>query len=143
MKVVVAVDGSYIALHALRASLELLRELAAPPEVVLAAVVDDADLPDAGKSQPEISSVLASEAETALAAATELCNQFAITPQQIVLHGHVVDEVMQLAQRTNANLIVVGTHGRKGIQRAVLGSTCEGLIRRSDIPVLAIRQPAP
>ena len=47
-----------------------------------------------------------------------------------------VASVLTLARQRRADLIVVGSHGRSGIPRAVLGSVAEGIIRRSQIPVL-------
>jgi Universal stress protein family len=37
---------------------------------------------------------------------------------------------------------VIGTHGRNGVRRAFLGSTAEAVIRTSDLPVLALRDPS-
>jgi nucleotide-binding universal stress UspA family protein len=42
-----------------------------------------------------------------------------------------------------ADLIVLGTHGRRGIGRVVLGSSAENVLRRSPIPVLLVRSPEP
>jgi len=142
MRAVVAIDGSYAALHALSAFLELADEFTGKPELHLVAVIDYLDLP-AGldKTPPEAPDLLASEAATALAAAAELVEQRGRRAIAQTLRGHVVDEVLACARQLDADIIVVGTHGRKGVQRAVLGSTCEGLIRRSDIPVLAVRKP--
>ncbi|MEO8387169.1 universal stress protein [Polaromonas sp.] len=42
-----------------------------------------------------------------------------------------------------ADLIVLGTHGRRGIGRAVLGSSAENVLRRSPVPVLLVRSPEP
>ncbi len=47
-----------------------------------------------------------------------------------------VSSVLQLARQRNADLIVIGSHGRSGIPRAFLGSVAEGILRRSHIPVL-------
>ena len=43
------------------------------------------------------------------------------------------------ARDWNADLVVVGTHGRKGMARALLGSGAESIIREADVPVLVIR----
>ena len=43
----------------------------------------------------------------------------------------------------NANLIVVGSHGRRGIGRVLLGSDAEQIIRHATVPVLVLRTPAP
>jgi nucleotide-binding universal stress UspA family protein len=52
--------------------------------------------------------------------------------------GRVADEIVQQAKRWRADLIVMGTHGRRGIKRALLGSDSELVVRYSAIPVLLI-----
>jgi nucleotide-binding universal stress UspA family protein len=51
----------------------------------------------------------------------------------------ISDAIEQEAERWNADLIVVGTHGRRGFRRLLLGSVAENLIRISTKPVLLIR----
>jgi nucleotide-binding universal stress UspA family protein len=48
-------------------------------------------------------------------------------------------EIVQLATNVEANLIVVGTHGRTGLSRALLGSEAELVVRRAPCPVLVVR----
>lgn len=55
--------------------------------------------------------------------------------------GHVVETVLRVVGECGADLVVVGTHGRTGAARVVLGSVAEGLVRRSRVPVLVARQP--
>ena len=43
-----------------------------------------------------------------------------------------------MASDTGAHLIVVGTHGRQGVKRAVLGSVAESLLRTAECPVLIV-----
>jgi len=52
---------------------------------------------------------------------------------------HIYDVIEEEAAKWAADLIVIGTHGRKGIRRLLLGSVAEGLIRVSSRPVLLIR----
>lgn len=59
-----------------------------------------------------------------------------------VVDGKPADAILAIA-RNAANLIVMGTHGRGGLARALLGSVAEDVIRRSDIPVLTMRNAAP
>ncbi len=47
--------------------------------------------------------------------------------------------ITQFAQGKNADLIIVGTHGRKGLTRMLMGSTAESLLRRSPCPVLVVK----
>jgi nucleotide-binding universal stress UspA family protein len=58
-----------------------------------------------------------------------------------VVHGEVVQAVLNLAQERGVDLIVMGSHGRSGIARALIGSKTEGLMRRSRVPVLVAPHP--
>lgn len=54
---------------------------------------------------------------------------------------HLADVVSEAAKLWNADLIVVGTHGRRGIGRVLMGSGAEQIIRMAPVPVLVIRGP--
>ncbi len=56
-----------------------------------------------------------------------------------VARGAAAQELAHLAAQLRAGLIVVGTHGRRGIRRAVLGSVAESLVRIATCPVLVMR----
>ncbi|WP_338618990.1 universal stress protein [Pigmentiphaga sp. CHJ604] len=62
-----------------------------------------------------------------------------------VLHdnfaGPVHELVIQEARKWPAHLIVIGTHGRRGLPRMVLGSSAEKILREAPVPVLLVRQP--
>ena len=53
--------------------------------------------------------------------------------------GDARDVILQTAKEVNADLIVMGTHGRRGLTRALLGSVAESVVRHSPIPVLTVR----
>ena len=55
------------------------------------------------------------------------------------LASDIAPTIMQSAAEFQADLIVIGTHGRRGIKRFFLGSVAEAVIRQSRIPVLSIR----
>jgi nucleotide-binding universal stress UspA family protein len=63
-------------------------------------------------------------------------------PQCIVQDGSVTDLILSLAEARAVNLIVMGTHGLRGIDRLMLGSVTERVLRRARCPVLAVRKPA-
>jgi nucleotide-binding universal stress UspA family protein len=56
-----------------------------------------------------------------------------------VILGRVADRIVQEANRWRADVIVMGTHGRRGIGRLVLGSDAENVLRQSRVPVLLVR----
>jgi nucleotide-binding universal stress UspA family protein len=57
--------------------------------------------------------------------------------------GDPVTEILMVAEDTHADLIVMGTHGRRGIPRLLMGSVAELVVRRADCPVLTVRTPFP
>ena len=57
--------------------------------------------------------------------------------------GPVWEQISKEADKWNADLVVLGTHGRRGVGRALLGSTAELLVRHASVPVLLIRLPEP
>jgi nucleotide-binding universal stress UspA family protein len=65
----------------------------------------------------------------------------AVSMTPVVLIGHPAECIAAHAQELGAELIVVGTHGRKGLSRVLLGSVAERTVRLSPIPVLTIRTP--
>ena len=55
--------------------------------------------------------------------------------------GRVADAIVEEAKSAGCDLIVIGTHGRRGFRRALLGSDAESVLRESPVPVLLVRAP--
>lgn len=55
------------------------------------------------------------------------------------LMGAPADEIVRLAESGRYDLIVMGTHGRTGLRRLLMGSIAEAIVRRSPIPVVTVR----
>lgn len=63
---------------------------------------------------------------------------------EIMVHeGTAADCILSFAQKQEADLIVMGTHGRRGYDRLVIGSVTDRVMRRTSCPVLAICKPMP
>jgi len=57
------------------------------------------------------------------------------------LATRVSDTVVEQAKAWDADLIVIGTHGRRGVKRLMLGSDAEQIVRMAPVPVLLVRAP--
>lgn len=55
--------------------------------------------------------------------------------------GDPAMEIVRLAEELGADLIVMGTHGRTGLQRLLMGSVAEAVVRRATCPVLTFKEP--
>jgi len=58
-----------------------------------------------------------------------------------VVHGVPFHEIIETAKTKQADLIIMGTHGRTGLQHVLLGSVAEKVVRLAPCPVLVVRQP--
>jgi nucleotide-binding universal stress UspA family protein len=58
-----------------------------------------------------------------------------------LVFGDTVTEINRVAQETGAEMIVLGTHGRTGLRRLLMGSVAEHVLRHAPCPVLTIRHP--
>ena len=59
----------------------------------------------------------------------------------VVVHGVPFHEIVETAKAQKVDLIVMGTHGRTGLQHILLGSVAEKVVRLAPCPVLVARQP--
>jgi universal stress protein A len=59
----------------------------------------------------------------------------------IVQNGEARDAILETAADLHPDLIVIGSHGRRGLSRLVLGSVAEAVVRRAACPVLVVRAP--
>jgi len=56
-----------------------------------------------------------------------------------VVTGYPAEEILSIADAENADMVVMGTHGRKGIDRILFGSVAEKVVKSSKVPVLTVR----
>lgn len=66
----------------------------------------------------------------------------ALQPELVVHQGNAPNCILSFAQKQNTEIIVMGTHGRRGFDRLVLGSTTDRVMRKSACPVLVVSDPA-
>jgi len=141
--ILVPIDGSDCALHACRRAAELARRLEA--RLTLCYVSDDlrtiSTLVAASQDiVGEYLKILAGEARAALRGALAEIDDLGVPAEAWILHGAPVAAIVAFASDAGANLIAMGSHGRSGIPRLVLGSVAEGVLRTSTIPVLIFRE---
>jgi nucleotide-binding universal stress UspA family protein len=64
-----------------------------------------------------------------------------VDPVLVGTLGGVADAILAQAKKWKADVIVLGTHGRRGVSRLVLGSDAEGVVSGARVPVLLVRSP--
>jgi nucleotide-binding universal stress UspA family protein len=142
--ILVAVDESAAAKEAVRVAIGLA--LVDRAAVVLANILDVAKLISvAGYDTPypvEVVDALRTAGRELLddVKAANAASGLTITTE--LGEGDAVDEILRIANENAVGLICVGTHGRQGLARLFIGSVAEGVLRRSDVPVLTVRPSA-
>lgn len=87
----------------------------------------------------EVVDTLEREGKQIVREAADRAHQRGITTDTEVIQGKPYSTIVDYANSRGLDLIVMPTHGRQGLERFLLGSTTERVIRRSDVPVLTIR----
>jgi len=147
-RILVALDGSDCSGCALGHAVALARTYHA--KLRLLHVIDEVAF-DIGqpRTPQEFWQAVRTEGKDILHRAKELAAKNAIVaqaklveiPKMGSLIRHVAEVIVQEAVRDRADLVVIGTHGRRGMSRLILGSVAEGVLRRSPIPILLIPGP--
>jgi nucleotide-binding universal stress UspA family protein len=145
--VLLCTDGSDLALSAIRQGLDLL----APPDrivvLTVASPVDPTLVTGTGfaggvMTFDEKNDLVEAQREAARATLDETVAALGLADAETRLEfgdaGHII---CQVAEELPASVVVLGTHGRSGIRRAVMGSTSDHVVRHAVCPVLVQQQP--
>jgi nucleotide-binding universal stress UspA family protein len=91
-------------------------------------------------SWESVDRLLREDAETAVARVREIAERMdaGVPVETAVVEGKPSHEIVRYAEGEGCDLVVMGTHGRGGIDRLLLGSVAESVIRASSIPVTAV-----
>ncbi len=98
--------------------------------------------PDGGiVATPDIATRIADASGKALESVVAKYKDSAVRVTGVLREGVAWEEINHVADEIDADVIVIGTHGRKGLARALLGSVAENVVRTSRHPVLTIHGP--
>jgi len=96
---------------------------------------------DFAYGQAQYLSAATAEANAALEAVRETMQEAKIEVQTLIGEGHAVHEgVVQAIEKTGADLVVMGSHGRRGLEKLMLGSVAQRVLTAVHVPVLVVRQ---
>jgi nucleotide-binding universal stress UspA family protein len=137
-KALIAVDEDPIAARAAEVGVDLARSLHA--QIALIYAIDPSSIfaPEAGMAADELA--LTAERDGMRVMADFRARLPAGTQAlQFIPQGQAGTEIIKAAREWEADLIVIGSHGRRGITRALVGSVAEAVMRHAPCPVLVVR----
>jgi nucleotide-binding universal stress UspA family protein len=142
-RILVPVDGSPTSMAGLNEALRLARNQKA--RVRLVHIVDEVPIFSSSEGGVNIEPViesLKSGGKSILARTAKMVAARGVRAETEMVENttsRVADVLVARAKRWRADLIVMGTHGRRGVNRLVLGSDAELVVRNSPVPVLLVR----
>jgi nucleotide-binding universal stress UspA family protein len=144
-RILVPVDGSATSKSGIKEALKLARTPGA--RIRLLHIVDETPIltmPEAGFTIDTVIEDLKRSGKAILAAAKKSCDAQGAKCETAIVENmgrRVADQITADAKRWRADLIVIGTHGRSGVQRLLMGSDAELVVRNTTIPVLLVHGP--
>jgi glycine betaine transporter len=138
--ILVPVDFSTDSEMALDYAVELAGKLDAKLYILNVVGLSGLAVPELGAAMaPTVIDSMIRDSETALAKLADARRSKAKIADTLLRTGDARDIIIHTAEEVAADLIVMGTHGRRGVSRALLGSVAESVVRTSACPVLTIR----
>ncbi len=144
-RILVPVDGSETSTLGLREAIKLAREQQARLRIVHV-VSEPIGLPPDGLGfyASSLYETLQESGKAIVKDAEKTARDQGVQAETVVLEAAgqpAGDVIVQQASEWPADLIVIGTHGRRGMRRLVLGSDAEHIVRLAPVPVLLVRHP--
>jgi nucleotide-binding universal stress UspA family protein len=143
-RILVPVDGSTCASSAVDVAIDLAKLQGA--RLTIVNVVDPAKAalasmdPYGGTAIPWLEA-LTEDGKTLLNEASERARRAGVTLSAThLLNGNAVEQIAATAAEEACDLIVIGSHGRSGLSRLVLGSVAEGVMRETSVPTLIVHE---
>jgi nucleotide-binding universal stress UspA family protein len=144
-RILAPVDGSHTSTRGLQEAVRLAKDCRARLRILH--VVDESVLtmnPEALAGSGELIDDLVDSGKRVLKNAKILADRHGVKTETAMyenLSGRVADVILDEARKWRADLIVMGTHGRRGISHALLGSDAETVARSASVPLLLVRAP--
>ncbi len=141
-RILVPIDGSATSEHALDEAIKFAQQQKAYIEVLY--VMEDIMYAEADDflNYAELVQSIRVRGEKILARAKNKLQETGIAHEEKLLEAHgdrIANIIVKEADSNLIELIIIGTHGRSGFSRILLGSVAEGVVRTAAVPVLLIR----
>ncbi|MGH6638175.1 MAG: universal stress protein [Polaromonas sp.] len=96
---------------------------------------------DFSYGQAEYLGAATAEANEAIKAAKQAFQDHGISVTASIVEGHAIYRgILETAESLNADLVVMGSHGRRGLEKLVLGSVTAQVLSHAHLPVLVVRE---
>jgi nucleotide-binding universal stress UspA family protein len=138
-KIMIAADGSACSMMAANKGIEFARLSGGTVYAVYVVSTDYFSSIGVDVSWGEIYKILKQEGEQTVNYIKELGETEGVSVEPILLEGNPSDELIRYAEEEKMDIVIMGTLGKTGLNRFLLGSLAENLVRHSKVPVMVVR----
>jgi nucleotide-binding universal stress UspA family protein len=139
-RILVPTDFTETSDRALEWALDLAKRLGAVVTILHAYEIPIVGFPDGAIiATPEIAGRISDASKAALESTLARARDRGVTVDSVLREGVPWEEINAVADAIDADLVVIGTHGRRGLTRALLGSVAENVVRTAHRPIVTIR----
>lgn len=138
-KIMIPTDGSDYSIRAAEMGISLVKLLGADLTAVY--VIDTVALDQIAKvgERGDVEKELKRDGERYLRYIKGLAEKEGVKASTLLLKGEPFEQIVHLAKSSGTNLIVIGTYGRRGAERILMGSVAERVIEYAPCPVLVVK----
>lgn len=136
--ILVPTDGSPAATAAIDHAVDLAKTYDATIHALY--VVDASAFASIEAGSEMVIDALEDEGQRAVTEITDAADEADVSTETHVVSGTAYRRILDYIDSENIDLVVMGTHGRSGVERFLLGSVTERVVRTADVPVLTVRE---
>lgn len=138
-RILIPTDGSDYSVHAAEYGVSIAKILSVPITVVY--VIDHVVIDQFAKGveRANIEQELRHDGKKYVDYVTDLAEKAGVEASSVIVKGNPFEQIVELAKKLDTDLIVMGTYGRRGAERILIGSVAQRVIEYSPCPVLVIK----
>jgi nucleotide-binding universal stress UspA family protein len=138
-KIMIATDGSDYSMLAAGKGIELARLSGGKVYAVYVVSTNYSSYVGVDFYWGEIYEAFKKDGENAVNKIKEMGERVGVNVEPILLEGHPADELIRYSEEEKMDIVIMGTIGKTGLDRLLLGSVTGNLVRHSKVPVMVVR----
>ena len=137
--IVIATDGSENTQRAISYGIEIAKLSGATVHALYVVNTPSTISENWTAGKETIYEIMRNDGEKVVSKVKKIGEASGVEVKEVVLDGHPSNEIIDFAENNNIDLIVMGTLGKTGLERFLIGSVAEKVVRGSKVPVMVVR----
>ncbi|AKB31978.1 Universal stress protein [Methanosarcina siciliae HI350] len=137
--IVIASDGSENSRRAISCGIEIAKLSGATIHALYVVDTPSVISEDWTAGKEAIREMMMNSGKKVMSKIKKIIEESGVEVKEVLLEGYPANEIINFAENNNMDLIVMGTLGKTGFERLLMGSVAEKVVRHSNVPVVVVR----